>query len=258
MHSTFSTWRFLLVVFTVSYPFQIAYYFLGERYRQILLLSMVAAGVGAFLCGRYVFRDGFAGAGWAWARVRHYALALLLAVTFWVLPSFAERILGWFRPLPGVGVGTILVSIGSGALLTLLPAFGEEFAWRGYLLPRLVNRQGVRRGLLFMGFITWIWHVPFLVANTLLAGGAGTSLLNVLAVSLVPTVLHAVIFAYLWNISGSLLVATVYHVLFDEIRDGLLQTVGLGFFGQNWQIIAISLLGAILLYRVNWYRQPNI
>ena len=251
----FSTVRFVLIVFSISYPFQIAYHFLGEAYRPILLVSMAAAGLGAFVCGCFVFRDGFAGAGWAWGRFRHYLLAFALAALFWVFPSLVEHYTSLYTWKPGVEAGAIAMAILSGSVLTIIPAFGEELAWRGYLLPRLVARKGVRGGLITMGFITWLWHLPFLVTTALQESTTPlASLALVLGVSLIPTVLHAVIFAYLWNVSGSIAVAIFYHVVFDEIRDGLIETIGLGALGQNWQVIPICLIGGILLYRTNWYR----
>jgi membrane protease YdiL (CAAX protease family) len=74
----------------------------------------------------------------------------------------------------------------------------------------------------------------------------------VLAVSLIPTVLHAVVFAYLWSISGSLLVATVYHSAFDEVRDTLQEAVGFGTLAENWQAVVLTILGALLLWKVPW------
>ncbi len=100
---------FVLVVLGISYPFQ-----------------------GAYVYGRFIARGGFAGAGWGRGRARHYLLAMLLPLVFWLLPSLAERVFGSHTPMAGLAVGEILLAIGSGALLTLLPAFGEEFAWRPF------------------------------------------------------------------------------------------------------------------------------
>ena len=60
--------RYLLIVFALSWPFQLAFVVLGETFRPILLLSMIMAGVGTFVAGRYVFTDGFEGTGWRWCR----------------------------------------------------------------------------------------------------------------------------------------------------------------------------------------------
>ena len=51
---------------------------------------MIMAGVGTFVAGRYVFRDGFEDAGWRWGRPRHYILAFGLALFLWVVPVVIE------------------------------------------------------------------------------------------------------------------------------------------------------------------------
>lgn len=46
------------------------------------------------------------------------------------------------------------------AFLSFTIFFGEEFGWRGYLQPRLQNIFGKRLGVLILGFIWGIWHLP--------------------------------------------------------------------------------------------------
>lgn len=38
--------------------------------------------------------------------------------------------------------------------------FGEEYGWRGYLQPILMNRFGRRKGVLLLGIIWGLWHLP--------------------------------------------------------------------------------------------------
>jgi uncharacterized protein len=120
-------------------------------------------------------------------------------------------------------------------------------------LPRLRNSYPYRKALLLHGLITWVWHWPVVVAMGLAQGGnpwVGVSLL--LGISLIPTILHAVVFAYIWTRSGSLAVATVYHAAFDEVRDTLEDTTGLGALGQNWQMLVLTVLGLVLLWKAPW------
>jgi membrane protease YdiL (CAAX protease family) len=147
----------------------------------------------------------------------------------------------------------MLVSFITSFAITLVPAFGEEFSWRGYLLPRLLERFTTRTALLVHGFVTWLWHLPFIVTMGFELGeDPAISVPLVLAVSLIPTVLHAVVFAYLWSISGSLLVVTVYHSAFDEVRDTLQESVGFGTLAENWQAVVLTTLGGLLLWKVPW------
>jgi hypothetical protein len=55
----FSVALYLLTVFALSWPLQFAFLMLGDAFRPILLVSMIMAGAGTFVAGRYIFRDGF-------------------------------------------------------------------------------------------------------------------------------------------------------------------------------------------------------
>ena len=253
---SFSIRTYLLIVFALSWPFQLAYLALGNAYRPLLLASMIMVSVGTFVAGRFVFRDGFARAGWSWGKPRHYALAFGLALVLWLLPSLVERGFGIYAG-SSVGIGTILSTFALSFVVTLLPAFGEEFGWRGYLLPRLMARYSARRALLLHGAITWIWHLPVVVVmGTQLGGDPLLAVALIIGISLIPTIMHAIVFAYIWSSSGSLAVTTVYHAAFDEVRDSLDETIGLGTLGQNWQMLVLTVLGLVFFWRAKW-RRPS-
>ncbi len=46
-------------------------------------------------------------------------------------------------------------------ILNALPTFGEEFGWRGYLLPKL-QVLGYKKSLILSGIIWGIWHWPII------------------------------------------------------------------------------------------------
>ncbi|TDD06763.1 CPBP family intramembrane metalloprotease [Nonomuraea deserti] len=54
----------------------------------------------------------------------------------------------------------IVVAIVAGPLLNAIPALGEEWGWRGWLLPRLTSANGMLAGLLLSGAIWGVWHAP--------------------------------------------------------------------------------------------------
>jgi membrane protease YdiL (CAAX protease family) len=214
--------------------------------------------VATYVSGRYIFKDGFAQAGWKWGKPVHYLYALFLALFLWVLPSLLEQTIGMYQPTGMFSFAQIAKTFLLSFAITLIPAFSEEFGWRGYLLPRLAGRYSTRQALIIHGLITWIWHLPVLVVMGMQMGGNPLiSIPLILLISLIPTTMHAVVFARLWNISGSLAVATLYHVLFDEVRDALQSTVGLGFLGQNWQMLALTLIGIALLVKGKWHIKPS-
>lgn len=244
---------YLVLVFGLSWPFQLAYVVLGDPVRPILLLSMVMAGVGTYIAGRYVFGDGFTEARWRWGRPAHYAGVFGLTLFLWLLPIVLEHLLGIRRAVLNDTSGAIASTFFTSFAITLMPALGEEFAWRGYLLPRLLQNYSVRQALLLHGFITWLWHLPFIVTLGLNFGGSpAVGVPIVMTVSVIPTVMHAIVFAYIWAGTRSLAVVTVYHSAFDEVRDTLEATVGFGPLSANWQMAVLTILGALLLWKSSW------
>ena len=249
----FSVKIYLLIIIAFSWPFQIPYLFLGEAYRPILLLSMIMVAVGTYFAGKFVFRDGFSNAGWHWGRPRHYVYVFGLALFLWLFPSVMEQLLGIHKAPQDLSITTILTGFLFSFAITLIPAFGEEFGWRGYLLPRLLARYSTRRALLLHGFITWVWHLPVLVVIGMQMGqNPFVSVPLVLLISLIPTIMHAVVFAYIWSSTQSLVVATVYHAAFDEVHDSLERSVGFGPLAQNWQMFILTIMGGILLWKAKW------
>jgi uncharacterized protein len=219
-------------------------------------LAMIMVTVGTFIAGRYVFRDGFANAGWHWGKPKHYGAVFGLAILIWVVPIVLELALGMRRLPVGVLVPPILAAFLLRFVATLLPGFGEEFGWRGYLLPHLAQRYSPRRAVLLHSFIWWAWHLPVAVSIGMItagsAGAVGVTIAIVLLVSLVSTMMNGVIYAYLWSSTQSLAVVTVYHSAYDEMRDALETSVGFGPLASPWDMIVNTLLGAVLLWKGNW------
>lgn len=44
--------------------------------------------------------------------------------------------------------------------LNFLPFLGEELGWRFYLLPLLINKYSYKKGIILVGLIWGVWHLP--------------------------------------------------------------------------------------------------
>lgn len=262
----FSLWLYLLIVFGLSWPFQIVAAIWGTELLPRYVLhatSMFMVTVGTFIAGRYVFRDGFAGAGWRWGKLKYHLLVIGLVLLLWVVPTIADLVVGTLS-LPAKVSGRQLVWIL--VLLTgFVPCFGEEFGWRGYMLPRLAQRHSPRKAVVIHGIIWWAWHLPMLVGigvwvSIVAAPEMGLSVGVSVAItaaatalsSAIPAILHGVVFAYIWTRSRSLAVATVYHVAFDGVRDSIGTTIGSGPIAGLWAVAILVILGIAFLWKGNW------
>lgn len=257
----FSLSIYLLIVFTLSWPPQIAYAIWGNDPTSGYLLSslsMVMVTVGTYIAGRWVFRDGFKNMGWRWGKPKHYLAVFALALFIFGAPALLENLLGIHSMPADVSAGAILGSFLTSFLLTIIPGFGEEFGWRAYLLPRLAQRYSLRKALLVHAFIWWAWHIPALVRIGSRVEGADAnlylSIVVTLLVSLLPAMMNAILFAYVWVATQSLAVASVYHSAYDEVRDALERGIGFGPLVSIWEMAATLIFGAILLWKANWSR----
>lgn len=55
---------------------------------------------------------------------------------------------------------TFFIALPISFLSAFTAFFGEEYGWRGYLQPILMNRFGRRKGVLLLGIIWGLWHLP--------------------------------------------------------------------------------------------------
>jgi len=256
---SFSLGLYLLIVFGLSWPPQIAYALWGNNPISgyiLSSLSMVMVTVGTFIAGRYIFRDGFKNMGWHWGRPKHYLGVFALALFIFGMPVMIENILGWHTLPASISAGAILASFTTSFLLTLIPGFGEEFGWRAYMLPHLAQRYSLRRALLLHGFIWWAWHIPALVKIGTQVEGVDASIwlsiIVTLVVSLIPAMMNAILFSYVYTASQSLAVASVYHAAYDEVRDALSRSIGFGPLVSIWEMAVTTIFGAVLLWKANW------
>ncbi|MEV0615910.1 CPBP family intramembrane glutamic endopeptidase [Nonomuraea sp. NPDC050404] len=62
--------------------------------------------------------------------------------------------------LTTVAIVQLIIAAVAGPVLNAIPALGEEWGWRGWLVPRLVAGNGMLAGLLISGFVWGLWHAP--------------------------------------------------------------------------------------------------
>jgi membrane protease YdiL (CAAX protease family) len=74
----------------------------------------------------------------------------------------------------------------------------------------------------------------------------------VVIIGAIPTIMHGIVFAYIWVRSDSLAVATVYHAAYDGVRDSLDRVAGLPSMVGVWANTLLTILGIAFLWKGNW------
>jgi membrane protease YdiL (CAAX protease family) len=75
--------------------------------------------------------------------------------------------LGWGALTPGRLAFRISINAITGVIVVSALAFLEEIGWRGWMLPRLIKRSNVKKGMLAGSLIWALWHVPFMLSGVL-------------------------------------------------------------------------------------------
>ena len=188
-------WLFLIITFVITYAWTIGLIWprvLGRDAASLtaeetlintaltaVLMFFPAIGV---LITRLVTREGFKNAMLRFnlkGNVRYYligwfgpmVLTILGAVLYFaVCPSeftlTSYNAMMAAQPIPPAAFWALqVVLIFMAPLLNLIPCFGEEWGWRGYLLPKVAQRMKFIPTVLLTGFIWGIWHAPIIVAG---------------------------------------------------------------------------------------------
>ncbi len=64
----------------------------------------------------------------------------------------------------GVGIALLLAQI-SYSVIVFFPAFGEEWGWRGYMMPKLTELMPKPAAVIAGGVIWGLWHAPLTVSG---------------------------------------------------------------------------------------------
>lgn len=190
----------------------------------MLLWLVVPALTGVLL--RAVAGDGWADAGLRPALKKNlgwYGFALL------IYPACIALVLGLgsvtgavsLARLASLGVGTFAGLVGAALLTDFVKNLFEEFAWRGYLTPRLDSLGwGVGASSVLVGVIWGAWHVPYWIGFLALADFEAYTSLNLavfVPLAFVAFIPAAFAFGELRRVTGSVWPTVVMHTVGNVI-----------------------------------------
>ncbi len=104
-------------------------------------------------------------------------------------------------------IAQVVEAFSVGIVINMVFTFGEEFGWRGYLLPRLAPLGGIPAAIL-VGLIWGLWHAPLIVLDGY--NYPGHPWLGVLMMMLFCVAL-SMVFAWLRFRSGSIWTTVLAH-----------------------------------------------
>lgn len=107
-------------------------------------------------------------------------------------------------------VSIVIPAIAAGLIWPLFSGFGEEFGWRGYILPQLLSKYSPIKSALILGFIWEVWHLPM---HYMAYRGYGEYMIPAfIVIGFINLTLHTVIMTYIFiKNKGSVKLMIMYH-----------------------------------------------
>jgi len=180
----------------------------GDVYYPIL--GMFGPMLAAIIMRLFISREGLRGSLGVRQPLRYYLTAVFAPILFIIAISIVLALIGVLRfALPEESMPLYAFPV---LALLLIPecivAFGEEYGWRGYLLPRLMPLGEIKASLI-VGVIWSLWHLPVLVAGMLYGGN---NLWLVLVIFVFTVMMSS--FPYTWlavSSHNSSMLASIFH-----------------------------------------------
>lgn len=240
---------FILFAFVISWAIWLGLAALGVSFTVRTAIGMFGPALSAVLV-RLIRREGFGDAGLrlrargrkgAWRMyVAAYVvppiiialsigLVMLVGLQHWALADNMQKMGGAItKALSSTGqslpkgfttrelvvidiVAQTALAFTFGILFNMIFTFGEEFGWRGYLLPRLAPLGGVPAAII-TGIVWGLWHAPLIILYGY--NYPGHPWLGVVMM-VVFTIALGMIFAWLRFRSGSVWPSTLSHAAFN-------------------------------------------
>jgi membrane protease YdiL (CAAX protease family) len=178
---------------------------------------------------------------------RWWAFALFFAI----IPSVAALYLFDLLGGPSVdwsGLPPLYTIVPMFIFLTIAAGIGEEFGWRGFLLPRLQTRHNALFSALIVGVLWAIWHIPlfFIKGTSQYDQQSQAGLLPAILSYAAFVIVSSIQFTWVFNNTrGSVLLAAVLHGA-SNTWGGYID-VYRGHFGGILTFMAVSVLVSIII-----------
>lgn len=211
---------FIIVVLLVSWVAQYLI-FSGKLPGSLLTLYMFMPALVAFLfffLGKNPVKEQVQlftrrTSWWSWAVAFFYPILFyLIVILLAVITGLGKFNLSF---LPNLMNFPFLLSIALSIAIGLPTMFGEEYGWRGYLLPALSQNYSKLWATLIVGFVWGIWHIPsyYLVYSQI--GAGDPVLLTILGI--LNVTFGAFAYSYLFYLSRSILPVVLMHATYDVL-----------------------------------------
>ena len=156
-----------------------------------------------------------------------------------LLDGSVKEIAGLFAK-PAVWVNMVMLAVNF--YITFIIFFGEEYGWRYFLQPMLQKRFGLKGGVLLLGVIWGLWHLPLSISYY----SPETWFYSIL-IQVIGCVSFGVFFGYAYGKTGNIWVPVAIHFINNNMS-ALLAGGDLGNQVYRWQDTLIVLAAQMIVF----------
>lgn len=213
---------FYIITMALSLPLILLFQAFLPRAEIVVLANMLTPLLAGLIMLFGVTGEGYTKAGRASLGLGRlglpwWGLALLLPLPVLLFSYGFVWITGLAQLAPGEDrLSAALLNFLPNLLAAIVLGFGEEFGFRGYLLPRLMA-WGPKRALLISGFLHGVWHLPIILLTPFYP--IEGNLFIVITLFLLTLTAAGVIYGYIRLAADSLWLPTIFHGAFNSFWD---------------------------------------
>lgn len=240
----------------------VAVFFSPKVANIYLSLAIFAMGIGAIICQKKLHHGKFVDMGF---RLNRNALigigigivftAIILILHYW-LPlrvGLVELTISESSPAVGPGVSPILAAsiilVLGGAIMFVACLFGEELAFRGYILPKLEEIFGGFKAVILCSVIFGLWHLP--AYFSIYSGGAAEQGWASVAQMLLAHGISVIPICILYITTRELYGVSLYHALVDVFQYSIVGNPAMGEASKD-AIYSMKILNEPALETMGW------
>ena len=232
--------RYLALVFALTFALDVIVALQGglanPRMFQLLVGAQMLIPALMAVAFRAFRKEGFKQTGLALGKKRYYIIGFGLTVAYLALSFGLSALTPWltldgslskFQQMvdlltaqtgqaapfstPTFAALMAVQVVILGAVLGLPAYWGEEYGWRGYLLPKLLG-LGKTRAIALHGVIWGLWHAPIIAMGY---NYPGHPVLGIMGMTIFCVLMGAV-YAWLYYASGSIFVPCLAHGFLNQ------------------------------------------
>ena len=219
---------------------------------MVLQFAMIGGSILCLICTLIAGKSKRAAYGLRWKNWGASLFCILLFfllhfARFLILYAIDGQLSAFLEPLKSPNTWLMLLYLPLNLVLSYIAFFGEEYGWRYYLQPLLQRKFGLRDGVLLLGVVWGLWHMPLDFFFYVRPENGLIQLIN----QIITCISLGIFFAYAYQKTQNIWVPVILHFMNNNLVlvFSPVQTIeALQYQEITWSMIPLALVVNGLLF----------